>query len=480
MTPEGSVPPGRGTGRAPTPYLRPQERAARGRAARAAAPRSSHAGLGSDADRPDPIAVLEGQAETRVPELVPIRYGRMLVSPFAFFRGAAAIMAGDLAATPRSGLETQLCGDAHLSNFGVFGSPERRLVFDINDFDETLPGPFEWDLKRLVASLAIAGRDGGYAASERRRIALAAARSYREAMRSFAGMGNLEVWYARAEVDEVMELVRRQVRRRTMRRAAHDAAKARTRDSTKALDKLTRMVNGEPRITPDPPLIVPLEDLLPDVEARRATELLRSALRGYARSLLSDRRHLVEQYRVVQVARKVVGVGSVGTRTTIALLLRRDRRDPLFMQVKQGEHSVLEAHLAPSRYANAGQRIVAGQRLMQASSDILLGWFRQAEPDGVARDYYVRQLRDWKGSITIEALEPRAMEAYGEVCGWTLARAHARSGDRIAIAAYMGSGSPLDRAMADFAEAYADRNDRDHRALVEAVASGRIKAETGV
>jgi len=480
-TTRAGSPPGRPSAQhGPAAHPSPEERAARGRAARADAPRSSHAGFAPDASRPDPIALLERQAETRVPELVPIRYGRMLVSPFTFFRGAALIMAHDLAGTPPSGLDVQLCGDAHLSNFGMFGSPERRLVFDINDFDETLPGPWEWDLKRLVASLAVAGRDNGYTPAWRRDIALGAAREYRGAMRAFARMSNLAVWYARLDVEEGLDLLRRQYDPKRVRQATRDVAKARTRDSTRALAKLTRMVDGEPRIAADPPLIVPIEDLVAEGEVQRTTELIRSAIRTYRRSLPSDRRHLLEQYRLVHVAEKVVGVGSVGTRATIGLFLGRDGTDPLFLQVKEAEPSVLEEFLGPSEYANAGHRVVAGQRLMQASGDILLGWLRGEGRDGKERDAYVRQLKDWKGSVTIEAMRPQGMAVYGRLCAWTLARAHARSGDRIAIAAYLGSGTVLDRALADFAEAYADQNERDHRTLVDAVASGRITARTGV
>jgi uncharacterized protein (DUF2252 family) len=414
-----------------------------------------------------------------VPELVPIRYGRMVSSPFAFYRGGAAIMAADLAATPRSGVTVQLCGDAHLSNYGMFASPERRLVFDLNDFDETLPGPWEWDVKRLIASIAIAGRDNGHSETQRRAAARATARGYREAMRQFAGMSNLDVWYAHLEVDRVTEALRRSRDAKRFKGVSRDIDKARTRDSMRSLAKLTRMVDGEPRIVADPPLIIPIEDLV-GAERRDAEDLIRSAVRLYRQSLPADRRHLVEQYRLVHVALKVVGVGSVGTRAAIGLFLGRDGDDPLFMQVKEAEASVLEEHLGRSAYANSGRRVVAGQRLMQASGDILLGWYRGAEPDGSHRDFYVRQLKDWKGSVTIEALDPGGMKGYGSLCAWTLARAHARSGDRIAIAAYLGGGEAADRALEDFAEAYADRNEADHAALQDAVASGRVTARTGL
>jgi uncharacterized protein (DUF2252 family) len=456
-----------------------EERAASGRAARAEAPRSSLAALAARPRRFDPVAVLERQARTRMPELVPIRYGRMLSSPFAFYRGGAAIMAADLAATPRSGVTVQLCGDAHLSNFGMFASPERRLVFDLNDFDETLPGPWEWDVKRLIASIAIAGRDNGQSEKQRRAAARAVARAYREAMREFAGMSNLDVWYARLEVDRLTEALERSRDAKRFKAASRDIAKARTRDSMRSLAKLTRMVDGEPRIVADPPLIIPLEDLVPG-ERREAQDMMDTAVRLYRRSLPADRRHLVEQYRLVHVALKVVGVGSVGTRAAIGLFLGRDGEDPLFMQVKEAGASVLEEHLPRSAYGNAGRRVVAGQRLMQASGDILLGWFRGEDHEGLPRDFYVRQLKDWKGSVTIEALDPVGMKGYGSLCAWTLARAHARSGDRIAIAAYLGDGEAADRAFEDFAEAYADRNEGDYAALQDAVASGRVVARTGL
>ena len=455
------------------------ERAARGRAARGEAPRSAHASLPPRPGRFDPVAVLERQARTRVPELVPIRYGRMLSSPFAFYRGGAAIMAADLAGTPRSGVAVQLCGDAHLSNFGMFASPERQLVFDLNDFDETLPGPWEWDVKRLVASIAVAGRENGHSEKERRAAARAVAREYREAMREFAGMGNLDVWYAHLEIDRVTEALRHTGDAKRFKEVGRDIAKARTRDSIRSLAKLTRLVDGEPRIVADPPLIVPVEDLVAH-ERRDAQALIDSAVRLYRRSLPADRRHLVEQYRVVHVASKVVGVGSVGTRAAIGLFLGRDGQDPLFMQVKEAEASVLEEHLGRSAYANAGRRVVAGQRLMQASGDILLGWYRGTDPSGTPRDFHVRQLKDWKGSVTVEALDPEGMEGYGRLCAWTLARAHARSGDRIAIGAYLGASEAADRVLADFAEAYADRNEADYAALQEAVASGRVAARTGL
>jgi uncharacterized protein (DUF2252 family) len=430
--------------------------------------------------RPDPIALLEEQAADRVPELVPIRYGRMLVSPFTYFRGAALSMAADLAATPTSGLSVQACGDAHLSNFGLYGSPERRLVFDVNDFDETLPGPWEWDVKRLAASLAVAGRDNGYKTVERRRIVGAAAAQYRTAMAAFAGMGNLAVWYASMDVHELLPQLEAELDRRRAKLVEKSLAKARTRDSTQVMAKLATENGGEPRIVSQPPLIVPLEELLGDVDRATLTEQLLVLLDSYRESLETDRSHLLEQFRLVQIARKVVGVGSVGTRAWIGLLLGRDGQDPLFLQMKEAQASVMERFLAASAFPNHGQRVVAGQRLMQSSSDIFLGWDRVTGIDGQKRDFYVRQLRDWKGSIEVGALRPKGMAVYARMCAWTLARAHARSGDRIAMAAYLGSSQAFDNAITDFAEAYADQNERDHQALVDAVKAGTVKAETGL
>ncbi len=455
----------------------PQERAALGRAARTRVPRSSHAAFEPAPDRADPVALLEQQAGTRVPDLVPIRYGRMLTSPFAFFRGASLIMAADLAGTPRSGLGAQLCGDAHLSNFGVFASPERQLVFDLNDFDETLPGPWEWDVKRLVASLEVAGRGNGFSPAQRRTAVLAAAAEYREAMATFAQMRNLDVWYASVTVDRLKPTIEAVVDPATLKRTNKFLAKAKTRDHLQAFAKLVRMDDGEPRFVSDPPLLVPVDDLLAPDLAQRLEDQVVAALRGYSRSLASDRRHLFDDYRFVELARKVVGVGSVGTRAWVALMLGRDAEDPLILQVKEAERSVLERFTRRSRYANQGQRVVAGQRLMQASSDIFLGWQRVVDLEGAPRDCYVRQLRDWKGSVEIEQMHPEAMTAYGALCGWTLARAHARSGDRIAIAAYLGVGDAFDRALTSFAARYADQNERDHAALQAAADSGRIAVD---
>ncbi|MFB8347838.1 DUF2252 domain-containing protein [Streptomyces niveus] len=458
------------------PYLSPRERAELGKAARKSAPRKSHAGFEPGRDRPDPVDVVDAQSQTRVPELVPIRYGRMTESPFRFYRGAAAIMAGDLAGTPDSGLTAQLCGDAHMMNFRLLGSPERRLVFDINDFDETLPGPWEWDVKRLAASLVIAGRENGFSAGDRATIVGTAVRSYRERMRSFAGMGNLDVWYTRADMAELQPLADRQLRAKGRKRLSATMAKARTRDSLQAFEKLTRVRDGERRFTPDPPLVVPVDDLLRGVRRERFVTELHELVERYGRSLSTERRHLLRQYRVVDIARKVVGVGSVGTRCWILLLLGKDDTDPLILQAKEADRSVLAAHAGRSEYRNQGQRVVAGQRLMQAVGDVFLGWDRVRGQDGRQRDFYVRQLHDWKGILVPQEMVPNGMRVFGELCGATLARAHARSGDRIAIAAYLGGGPAFDEALIEFAEAYADQNERDHAALVAAVKSGRVKA----
>jgi uncharacterized protein (DUF2252 family) len=456
------------------------ERAATGKAARAAAPRSAHAGWEPPVGRSDPVAVLEAQAQTRVQDLIPIRHGRMLVSPFTFYRGAAALMAADLAGAPHTGLLAQLCGDAHLSNFGAFAAPDRRLIFGLNDFDETLPGPFEWDLKRLVASFAVAGRDREFDATQREPINLSVGRSYREAMLAFAEMRALDLWYARLDVDELSERWVTRGTAKQRKRFDRNVAKARTKDSMRASDRLTKVVDGRPRIISDPPLIVPIEELLPPGERIVLENLVRTVIRAYRRTLPSDRRHLLERFHYADAARKVVGVGSVGTRAWIVLMLGHDDDDPLFLQFKEAQASVLEPYLGKSTFDQHGQRVVEGQRLMQSASDIMLGWLRTEDVDGVARDFYIRQLWDGKGSAIVEAMEPSAMAAYAEICGWTLAHAHARSGDAVAIAAYLGSGDTFDRAMTSFAEAYADQNERDYAAFSYAVHSGRIAAETGL
>jgi uncharacterized protein (DUF2252 family) len=444
-------------------------------------PRESHAGFDPPSSRPDPVSLLEQQAESRVPELVPVRYGRMLVSPFSYYRGAALSMAADLATTPVSGLRVQACGDAHLSNFGLYASPERKLLFDVNDFDETLPGPWEWDVKRLAASLEVAARDNGFSRKDRRQIVLAAAQRYRMEMRQLAGMTNLDVWYADVEVDEFVREFGSQLRARQRQAIEQATAKARSRDSRQALAKLVSARDGKPRIAADPPLVVPLADLLPGQLDRAGMETLLAELIGkYRRTLQSDRRVLLEEFEFTDMARKVVGVGSVGTRCWIILFTGRDQKDPLFLQVKEAQQSVLAPFAGGSTFANEGERVVAGQRLMQAASDIFLGWQRTTGMDGQDRDFYVRQLRDWKFSFPIEVMIPRGMRIYAHLCGGTLARAHARSGDRIAIAAYLGNSVAFDEAIADFAAAYADQNQRDYAALAEAAASGRITAEHGI
>ncbi|MHB8696390.1 MAG: DUF2252 domain-containing protein [Solirubrobacteraceae bacterium] len=456
------------------------DRVARGRAARAEVPRSRHATFDPSPDRPDPIALLERQARTRVPELVPIRYGRMLVSPFTFYRGAAIVMASDLATTPHSGLTVQCCGDAHLSNFGLFASPERRLVFDLNDFDETLPGPWEWDVKRLAVSMLIAANDNDYTIRQQQRVVLGTVGEYRAAMARFAGMTNLDVWYARLDVDSAMQEFSSQLKPAIAKRTGKALARARTRDSMSAFSKLTRAIDGHVRISNQAPLIVPVVDLVHGTEREQLFESLHKLLRAYRDTLEFDRRLLLDQFDLADFARKVVGVGSVGTRAWIALMLGRDGEDPLFLQVKEAEASVLEKYVRPSEFSNHGQRVVTGQRLMQAASDIFLGWLRDPGIDGQTRDFYGRQLRDWKGSAEIERMSPEGMTAYGRLCGWTLARAHARSGDRIAIAAYLGGGASFDRAILEFSEAYAEQNTRDYNALASAVSSGTIKAQPGL
>jgi len=463
------------------PHFTRDERAARGKAARAEVGRAAHAEIDFPRAR-DPVGLLEEQAASRVPELVPIRYGRMLASPFAFYRGGALIMAADLAGTPASGLRVQLCGDAHLSNFGVFGSPERNLVFDMNDFDETAPGPWEWDVKRLAASFAIAGRENGFSGKERRTVVLDTVRAYRGAMAAFAQMRNLDLWYSHLSIEQAIAQFRAGVDPKRLKKAEAKLEKSRTKDSMHALEKLTHVVEGEPRIISDPPLIVPIDELVPTERDRQAlVDEIRKLIRSYRRTLETDRRHLLEEFRFVDLARKVVGVGSVGTRAWIALFLGIDDHDPLFLQIKEAQPSVLERYVGKSEYKNCGQRVVAGQRLMQATSDIFLGWQHvSAGLDGNERDFYVRQLKDWKGSFAFEAAVPAGAAAYGRACGWTLARAHARSGDRVAISSYLGKSDTFDKAVASFAETYADQNERDYKALQDAVTSGRVNAQTGL
>jgi uncharacterized protein (DUF2252 family) len=470
---------------APPPPTDFAARAEFGKEARRRSPRSSHEGWAPAPDRGDPIALLEEQATTRVPELVPIRHARMLVSPFTFYRGAALLMASDLAGTPVSGITTQICGDAHLSNFGVFGTPERRMVFDMNDFDETLPGPWEWDVKRLAASFEVAGRNNGYTEEERREITIAAVRGYRERMLQAAESRVLDAWYDQLDTDRFMAFVeeerqRKLVDAKQLKRTDAALAKARTKDSMHAVSKLTQVVDGQLRIMADPPLIVPIEQLDPVGRTREQEEdWMREVLASYQTTLQLEN-HPMREFSYVHLARKVVGVGSVGTRAWIVLLRGRDDRDPLLLQAKQAEPSVLERFLQPSAYDNHGERVVRGQRLMQAASDIFLGWHRQAGFDGVERDFYIRQLHDWKGAADVESLVPSGARVYARVCGETLARAHARSGDRVAIASYLGHSDRFDRAVAAFARDYGDQNERDYAAFAEAVASGRLEAAATV
>jgi len=459
------------------PDSTPAERAAAGKAAREGAPRSGHADWTPSAERPDPVELLESQAATRVAQLIPLRYARMLVSPFTFYRGAAAVMAADLGGTPRSGFDVQLCGDAHLSNFGAFASPDRELLFDVNDFDETLPGPWEWDVMRLAASFSVAGRANGSGDDERRRIVAAMALEYREAMRRLAELGNLEVWYTKMDVAAIAERWGKVAGAKEVKAFKRNLAKTRAKDRMRALSKLTHEVDGELRIVSDPPLIVPIEELIEaeGVERSRVEASVLGVLDQYRASLAADRRALLDSYRPVHFAHKVVGVGSVGTRAWLALMVGRDKGDPLFLQVKEAQRSVLEPYAAPSAYANQGERVVQGQRLVQAGSDILLGWVSATGIDGKQRDFYVRQLWDQKGSARVEGMDPKALTAYAQICGTTLAHAHARSGDRIAIAAYLGKGDTFDRAIASFAETYADQNERDYAALKAAADEGRVE-----
>jgi uncharacterized protein (DUF2252 family) len=477
------------------------DRRAIGLAARSRTPRSAHAGWAPATGRPGPVLLLGEQNADREQDLVPVRHGRMLVSPFTFYRGAARIMAEDLKDTPRSGLDVQLCGDAHLLNFGVFGSPERRLVFDLNDFDETLPGPFEYDVKRMTASFLIAARDNGFTKAEAHAAALAAVTAYRTAMGDFAQRGTMDVWYASMDEDAIMRAVsdfvttqaetvkkakareRKAARetakhaQRTARQLQRSRVKAHQSDSLQALSKLGEMAGDQCRIVSQPPIVVPVRDLAPKLSPEELHQLNREQFRAYRASLPPDMRHLLERFEVVDVARKVVGVGSVGTRCFIVLLVGRDMQDPLFLQVKEATASVLEGHLARSRYRQHGQRVVQGQRLMQAASDIYLGWTRGVDQ---TRHYYWRQLRDMKGSAVVEAMTPLGLTMYANGCGWTLARAHARSGDPVAIAAYLGQGDAFDRSIVDFATRYADQNERDYAEFAAAVRSGEVPAAEGI
>jgi uncharacterized protein (DUF2252 family) len=467
-----------------------EERRARGEEARDRTPPSSHAGWAPASDRPDPVGLLEEQNRTREPDLVPVRHGRMLVSPFTFYRGAAKIMAADLAGNPTAGLDAQLCGDAHLSNFGVFASPERRLLFDLNDFDETLPGPFEYDVKRMAASFTIAGRNNGFAKADTKAATLASVRAYREAMAGFAAMGTMDIWYAHLDEEELLQGVRSaakaatskkdaKVFKRAEKAAGKAAAKARTRDSLQALSKLGEVVDGRYRIVSQPPIVVPVRELAATygLSAEEVERGIHKLFRAYRATLQDDRRQLLERFELIDVARKVVGVGSVGTRAFIALLQGRDQGDPLFLQVKEATASVLEGPLGKSRYRQHGERVVYGQRMMQAASDIYLGWTKGVD---VNRHFYWRQLRDMKGSAEVESLVPVGLNFYAGVCGWTLARAHARSGDPVAIAAYLGEDDQFDRSITDFAKRYADQNELDYQAFADAIRSGRLVATEGV
>ncbi len=446
-------------------YLSPQDRHELGRFRRSSVPRSALANCVSGDHRPDPVALLESQNRSRITELVPIRHERMLLSPFAFYRGAALVMASDLARNAHTGLEVQLCGDAHLCNFGLYASPERNLVFDINDFDETLPGPWEWDVKRLVASLAVAARANGFGSDDCDRVVYTCARAYRERMQALAEMRELDMWYAHTTIDDALEASVDPKYARAIRRTA---SKAHTRDNLDALTKLTHLVDGRRQLASDPPLLVPIEELVGEEEALHQRQQMETLIGEYRESLDVHCHSIAGRFRYADLARKVVGVGSVGIRAWVVLLLGRDDDDPLLMQVKEAQRSVLEPYLEPSEYSNSAQRVVVGQRLIQATSDILLGWLHCVGPDGHESDYYVRQLHDWKGSATVESMSPSLLADYGRSCGHVLARAHARTGDRIAIAGYLGNSDAADTAFTRFAEAYADQNDRDFAALREA------------
>ena len=467
------------------------DRRARGLEARDRAPLSSHTPWAAAAGRPDPVGLLEEQNLTREPDLVPVRHGRMLVSPFTFYRGGAKIMAADLKDTPVAGLQVQLCGDAHLSNFGGFASPERRLLFDVNDFDETLPGPFEYDVKRMAASFTIAARNNGFGKADTKAATLRSVAAYREAMAGFAAMGTMDIWYAHLDEEELLQGIRSaaaeasktkkgaKTAKRAEKKAEKSAAKAHTRDSLQALSKLAEVVDGRYRIVSQPPIVVPLRELAATygLSADEVEHALHEQFRAYRATLRDDQRRLLERFELVDVARKVVGVGSVGTRAFIGLLQGRDQHDPLFLQVKEATASVLEGHLPKSRYKQPGERVVYGQRMMQAASDIFLGWTKGVD---VTRHFYWRQLRDMKASAEVEAMVPGALAFYARICGWTLARAHARSGDPIAIAAYLGEGDQFDRSITDFSQRYADQNEQDYQAFASAIRSGRLEALEGV
>jgi uncharacterized protein (DUF2252 family) len=486
-----------------------EDRQTIGERAREHAPLSSQADWEPAAERPDPVELLIEQNATREPDLVPVRHGRMTVSPFTFYRGAAKIMATDLATTPMAGLVVQLCGDAHLSNFGGFASPERQLLFGLNDFDETLPGPFEYDLKRMAASFTIAARNNGFTPADARAVTIESVKAYRSGMADLAAMRTLDIWYAHMTEHDIQDAMRAVQETSNSRKPAKgktgkkkrggakadnaDAAlvaeaakranktlrKAHTRDSLGALSKFAEVVDGRHRIVSQPPVIIPLRDLAASYEMtpEQARDAVEEQFRVYKATLSNDRRQMLDRFTIVDMARKVVGVGSVGTRAFIVLLQGRDNGDPLFLQVKEATSSVLEDHLPKSRYNTPGQRVVEGQRLMQAASDIFLGWTRGVQAD---RYYYWRQLRDMKASAEVELMSPVGMTYYARMCGWTLARAHARSGDPIAIAEYLGNGGAFDKAIADFSARYADQNQRDYDSFVKAIADGRIQSVTGI
>lgn len=460
------------------------DRAMAGRGARQRSPRSAHSYWSAATDRDDPVAVLQAQSAFRVPELVPIRHARMLASPFAFFRGAAAVMAMDLATTLDSGITVQLCGDAHLLNFGLFATPERNLIFDITDFDETLPGPWEWDVKRLAASFEVAGRHRGYSDATRQIITTTVVRSYREWMHAAANAAVLTAWYDRLGADEAaawlrQECTAKQATKKLLKRTEDVIAKARTRDSLRAFSKLVDVTAGDLRIKADPPLLVPLALLAPDELAREEHKEAIARLLRFYQTTLRQQNHPIREFEFVDMARKVVGVGSVETRTWIMLLRGRDNADPLFLQAKQAQASVLERFLPASHYENHGERVVRGQRLMQSASDIFLGWQRAGETDGQSLDFYIRQLHDWKGAADVETMPVSAAGMYAHICGETLARAHARSGDRVAISGYLGTSERFDHAISRFAETYADQNEADYQAFRNAVSDGRLDAVAG-
>jgi len=454
----------------------PEERAAHGRKARELVPRSRHGEWSPPPDRTDPLEILALQATTRVPDLVPIRYGRMAASPFAFYRGAAAVMAADLAHEEHSHLDVQLCGDAHLVNFGGFASPERDMIFDVNDFDETLPGPFEWDLKRLAASVEVAARSRGFDEKLCRSLVAGSSRGYREAMATFAGMRNLDLWYQRLDADTMVARWGAAAGPKVLQNFTNRVEKAKSKDHLRAVAKLTEDVDGNLRFRDDPPLLTPADQIFdPDNVGDTVTSLVQG-LTDYRTTLQGDRQHLLSRYEFVDLARKVVGVGSVGTRCWVGLFIGRDKGDPLVLQVKQAEQSVAEPFLGPSEFTNMGQRVVEGQRLVQSASDIFLGWDQVTGEDGVVRDFYFRQMWDWKLSPDIDTMLPEGLDVYVQMCGYALALGHARSGDAIAISSYLGASAKFDEAMCRFASAYADQNEKDHAALKHAIAMNQVQA----